>query len=267
MRQASGIVWSLAQSSEHLQKLGEDMLEEQLSLSRTCGSKKGSWKEIVRLAIDGTLNDCIHGQIQSSFDQLEADLQCVFIQVHESLRKRISTEVNSAIIPELVEERRELIAHVEFSIIQVSAPEGFSRQMRELFTSTARWLRVTNPENLNPVIDALTKLILADFSTALTGEKNALPGIALAFLKRKKILASFRSEMAQKRELLATTVENQLVEGISALYEKLITILIPLQKFYATPKRLSSHALPLSCKWRNPWQMPPMDRSATSALA
>jgi len=244
LRQVGGVLWSLAQNFERTQKKSEDLLAERLSWGRTLQLmfRKQKWHTEFQESIDQQLRDVLKRQIANSIELLETDLKAVWQQLHENIQKTFATEVPSPPAPpDFINERDQLLKRIELTLIERMSGQAIEEQMTRMFDDAAGWMRL--PAGIAAIGGAATigaaiaHLAIIGIAGSVAGVA-ALSGAAVAVVKRNRILAEFRKQMAQKREEILSPVEDHLRHAINLFYQELGGTFQPLQAFCAAQQKI-----------------------------
>jgi small GTP-binding protein len=244
LRQVGGVLWSLAQNFERTQKKSEELLAERLSWGRTLQLmfRKQKWHTEFQESIDQQLRDTLKRQIANSIELLETDLKAVWQQLHEGIQKTFATEVPAPPAPpDFINERDQLLKRIELTLIERMSGQAIEAQMTRMFDDAASWMRL--PAGIAVVGGAATvAAVLAHVAIiGITGSVAgvaALSGAAVAVVKRNRILAEFRKQMAEKREEILSPVEDHLRHAINLFYQELGGTFQPLQAFCAAQQKI-----------------------------
>lgn len=237
LRHSGGFQWTLADSYERLQKRGEEILSRHLSLGGTLKSFGKSSRDEFQQSIDAEVQESVQRQILSAVELLRADLKTTWLQLHDALRDYYADGVDAAHIPDLGQERIRLTQETKASLTARRLDTDVNHQMNAIFRETAEWLKIPETENLNAVVASMAWLVIGDFTKALTEAASSCGNIA-ALMKRGRIVAQFRGELARKREELLSILESQLRNGIEQFYQEASEMLLPLQTFCAVQKAI-----------------------------
>jgi len=241
LRLVNGMLWTLAQSYERLEKHGEELLQRLLPISLFPRFTKSPPKEEIPQTIEGELQDSIERQIQSSVELLAADLQKTWRQLHESIGKRFPIEIEAVHSNEYLQDRKDLLNGIQSMIGENMSGVHLQWQMTEFFTETAEWLQIHRDAGPAGVVSALTSYVAGDFSKTLAEAATAAKSIT-ATMKRGKIQARFRADMAHCREELLAVMEGQLRRAIGHFYDEvdeslqLLKIFHPAQRAIYEPR-------------------------------
>lgn len=244
LRQVGGVLWSLAQSYERVQKRSEELLSERLSLGPTVKLifHKQEWQTEFQQNINTQLHDSLKRQIENSIELLEGDLKGVWQQLHESIQKNFGSEMPTPPSPpNFINERDELIRRIEQTLREKMANQRIEQQMSKLFSETSTWLRVpagvAAAGGMATIAAALAHIAILDVTATITGVA-ALFGGAIAVSKRNKIVSEFRAQMARKREEVLAPIEDHLRHAIALFYQDLTTTFQPLQTFCGAQRKI-----------------------------
>jgi len=234
LRHVSGVLWTLAQCYERLQKRCERTLEERLSFSGAVGLKKGATRPAGG-AVDHELQDSIRRQIHSSIELLESDLTEALHDLHDYARTQLSSSVDFEHAPEFMEEREQTLQAIETGFVEKTSETHLQQRMRELFHETAAWLKVPPGEGTDAVIEAMASFVTRDLDAVLA-EAIASAGKVVLLMKRGRILLWFRSEVARRREEFLAALERQLREATVQFYGDAATICQPFNHLYVVQR-------------------------------
>ncbi|MGB8353221.1 MAG: dynamin family protein [Chthoniobacteraceae bacterium] len=236
-RQINGILWTLAQSYERLQKHGEQLLQQFLPVQLMPKFTVKPPQEKIPQSLDEGLQESIQRQIQSAIELLAADLQKVLRQVYESTVKRFPTAIEGTYPGEFIQDRMELLLSIQSTLTDNMSEVHLQWQMTEFFTETAEWLQIHRDAGPNGVTTALACFVAGDFSRALAGAAASAGSIS-GLMKRGKIQMQFRAEMAHHREELLAAMETHLRRATSQFYKEAGESLQPLQVFHTAQKTI-----------------------------
>jgi GTPase SAR1 family protein len=244
LRQVGGVLWSLAQNFERTQKKSEELLAERLSWGRTFQLifRKQKWHTDFQESIDQQLRDTLKRQIANSIELLETDLKAVWQQLHENIQKTFAAEVPSPPAPpDFINERDQLLKRIELTLIERMSGRAIEDQMTRMFNDAATWMRL--PAGIAAggvaatVAAALAHVAIVDITGSLAAV-GALSGLAVAVVKRNRILGEFRKQMSDKREEILSPVEDHLRHAIGLFYQELGATFQPLQAFCAAQRKV-----------------------------
>lgn len=245
LRQVGGVLWSLTQSYERMQKRGEELLQEKLSWAETLKLvfHKKEWQASFQQTIDEQLHDSLKRQIANSIELLETDVKSVWQQLHESIQKSFALEMPPPPSPPgFSSERDELLKRIEGTLTERMSNEQIEAQMTRLFSETSAWLRlpagVAAAGGVAAIVGAvLAQSLILNVAAVMAGVAT-LFGTAIAVAKRNQITAEFRSQMARKREEVLAPIEDHLRQAIALFYEELAATFQPLQGFVSAQEQI-----------------------------
>jgi GTPase SAR1 family protein len=240
LRQVGGVLWSLAQSFERTQRRSEELLAERLSWGRTFQLmfRKQKWHAEFQESIDQQLGESLKRQISNSIELLETDLKAVWRQLHESIQRTFAAEVPTPQAPpDFINERDQLIKRIELTLMERMSGQAIEDRMTRMFDDAASWMRppaviavAGGAATIGAFIAHLAIVGIAGSVAAVA----AVSGAAVALVKRNRILAEFRKQMAEKREEILSPVEDHLRHAINLFYQDLGSAFQPLQAFCAS---------------------------------
>ena len=244
LRQVGGVLWSLAQSFERTQRKSEQLLVERLSWARTFQLvfRKQKWHTEFQESIDQQLRDTLRRQIANSIELLESDLKAVWQHLHQSIQKTFATEVPApSAPPDFINERDQLLKRIEVTLMERMSDSAIEDRMTRMFNDAASWMRlpvgIAAAGGAVTIAAVLAHLAIVDI-TGSVAALAALSGIAVAAVKRNRILGEFRKQMAEKREEILSPIEDHLRHAISLFYQDLGTTFQPLQAFCAAQRKV-----------------------------
>ena len=244
LRQVGGVLWSLAQNFERTQRKSEELLAERLSWGRTFQLifRKEKWHTDFQESIDQQLRDTLKRQVANSIELLETDLKAVWQQLHETIQKSFAAEVPAPPAPpDFINERDQLLNRIELTLIERMSGRAIEEQMTRMFNDAAAWMRlpagIAVAGGAATVAAALAHLAIIDI-TGVAATLAAVSGVAIAAVKRNRILTEFRKQMSDKREEILSPVEDHLRHAISLFYQELGATFQPLQAFCAAQRKI-----------------------------
>jgi len=237
LRQVNGILWTLAQSYERLQKHGDQLFQELLPVSLIPRFKATPPKEKIPQSLDEELQESIQRQIQSSIELLAADLQKTWRQLHESVSKRFPAGNDASQPGKFTKDRAELLQGIQTMLMENTSVVHQQWQMTEFLTETAEWLQIHRDAGPGGVTTALACHAAGDFSRTLS-KAAAAAGSISGLMKRGKIQAHFRAEMAHQREELLAAMETRLRRATEQFYKEAGESLHPLRIFFTAQKTI-----------------------------
>ena len=114
-------------------------------------------------------------------------------------------------------------------------------QMTRMFNDAASWMRfpagIAVAGGAATIAAALAHVAVIDI-TGSVAALAALSGVAVAVVKRNRILAEFRKQMSAKREEILSPVEDHLRHAIGLFYQELGETFGPLQAFCAAQRKI-----------------------------
>lgn len=243
-RQVGGVMWSLSQNYERSQKSAEELLLQRLTWAQTLKLvfRKEKWHADFQESIDKNLHESLKRQIANSIELLEGDLKSVWQQLHETLLKNFSEEMQiPPSPPDFIREREALLNRIELTLMEKMSNQQIEEQMTKAFSDASSWLRV--PAGVAAlggaaaIAAALAHIAIVDITGTVAGVA-ALFGAAVAVAKRHKIIAEFRTQMARKREEVLAPIEDHLGHAIALFYQDLAAIFQPLQTFCGAQRKI-----------------------------
>jgi GTPase SAR1 family protein len=244
MRQVDGILWALTQAYDRAQKQGEKLLIEKLSVTETFRSmfKPRNLEGEFRDRIEGRLEEAIRRQVENSLELMENDLRSVWKQLQETLRKNFA--LNAPELrdpPDFLQERNRLVQRIELTLLEKGSPEQIQTQLEKLLAQTATWLSVpagvAAAGGIATVVAALTHAALFDVTGTIAG-LAAVTGTVMAIIRKNKVLAEFRRQMAARREQVLSGIEDHIRHAVDMFYQDLGAMFVPLQNFCAAQQKI-----------------------------
>ena len=244
LRQVGGVLWSLAQNFERMQKKSEELLAERLSWGRTLQLvfRKQKWHTEFQESIDEQLRETLKRQVANSIELLETDLKGVWQQLHENIQKTFASEVPTPPAPpDFINERDQLLKRIELTLMERMSGHAIEERMTKMFDDAAAWMRVpaviAGAGGAATVAAVLAHVAIIGITGSVAGVA-ALSGAAVAVVKRNRILGEFRKHMATKREEILSPVEDHLRHAITLFYQELGGTFLPLQAFCGAQRKI-----------------------------
>ena len=239
--QVEGFLRGIDTAYARVQHQGEHILGERLKLFRSFKlifGKDAEWQTEFQRNIESMLQAAISKQMEHALGLLESELKAVWVQMNDKLQLNFGDETRKQLGPgmaEFTEQRKRLLEQIHLALIENMADSEIEKLLQNLFAETVTWVRV--PVGAVAAGTILT-VIAAHIATAavvdITGTLavvTAAVGILGVIGKRRKVLDTYREQMAAKHDELTRAIGDLIRHAIEVFYQKLSQVYKPLEVF------------------------------------
>ena len=239
--QVEGFLRGIDTAYARVQQQGEHILGERLQFWRSFKlvfGKDAEWQAEFQRNIESMLKTAISKQMEHALSLLESELKAVWVQMHDKLQLNFGDETRKQLgvgMAEFTEQRKRLLEQIHVALIENMADSEIEKLLQNLFAQTVTWVRV--PVGAVAAGTLLT-VIAAHIATAavvdITGTLavvTAAVGILGVVGKRRKVLETYREQMAAKQVELTQAIGDLIRQAIDVFYQKLSQVYKPLEVF------------------------------------
>ncbi len=239
--QVEGFLRGIDTAYARVQQQGEHILGERLKLFRSFKlifGKDAEWQTEFQRNIESMLQTAISKQMEHALGLLESELKGVWTQLNDKLQLNFGDEARKQLgtgMAEFTDQRKRLLEQIHMALIENSADAEIEKLLQNLFAETVTWVRV--PVGALAAGTILT-VIAAHIATAavvdITGTLavvTAAVGILGIVGKRRKVMDTYREQMAAKQVELTRSIGDLIRQAIDVFYQKLSQVYKPLEMF------------------------------------
>ncbi len=247
------------QSAKHIQRLvqgvenacqqcareGEKSLQERLSFWRTWQIiwRRSAWQRDFQMQMEMKLRQTVEPQVEQAIQMLETDLRGLWPQLSDMLQTLFERDLREQLprnIPDFARQRRELLQSVQLTLMERASGKMIEEKLTQLFQETSARLRipagVAAAGGLIAVITAMSSAAVADV-TGVLAASAFIAGTFVAISQRKKILASYDTQMRAKCSELVNGIERQLSAALELFYAEIASAFHPVQAFCVAKRK------------------------------
>jgi small GTP-binding protein len=260
-RRVADLLHQVEQAGKAASAQGLPRLKAKLARAETWKTLRGQFPEPrnFQLEIDQASRESIERQIEETAQSLESDLRALWPQLHDLLDQQLASDIKTELpqtLPDFAGERRRLLHAVQMAMNARASASNLEDDLSQLFRRTAIWLQVPG---VTAVVCALVALLMWKISPAIAGMAVIFSGlaiaagIALAFYRRRRVIAAYQNETQRRVTELIELISWQFNETIDSFHNQIAAGFEPLQAHCAREREkaepLVRHAEELQTKF------------------
>ncbi len=240
VRQIETLLWDIADAYEKTQKRGEESIAAKLSPGSALGLALNRVEPRCQFQqeLESKLGEKVRKQVAGALEWLEADLSGVWKQLHERIRAEFpDVAPPRAQVPPPPSVRPELQQQIEPLMEATDAYQKVELHIGQALAGTAKSLRIlgslATAFGVGAAATSLTHLGIGGILAAVA-VGFVIAAMALVGVRKKAMLAEYRTYVAARRETLLNGIEAPVRKAADGIYTQLAPAFTPLRTWCAT---------------------------------